>query len=214
MNEDQPPPGAEPQRRGSSRNSIGLTNAPGDLQATWGPTQTHLLLTQNHSSPLQLQSQAEASPLPTLLPTRAVRGLRPPQTPKTSPTGSGAVGGEGLVDTELLLLLLLGWSNSVPPAPHCLKAGGTPCSLSAVLHSPRARFPHRASFQELQCSVEFHLLPRCGLCLQRKGHPVLGTEEAVNVHSGSRPPHVSFREPALFLRALASLQSHSAQPGT
>lgn len=80
MNEDQPPPGAEPQRRGSSRNSIGLTNAPGDLQATWGPTQTHLLLTQNHSSPLQLQSQAEASPLPTLLPTRAVRGLRPPDT--------------------------------------------------------------------------------------------------------------------------------------
>lgn len=116
MNEDQAPPGAEPQRRGSSRNSIGLTNVPGDLQATWGPTQTHLLLTQNHS-PLQLQSQAEASPLPTLLPTRAVRGLRPPQTPKTSPTGSGAVGGEGLVDTELLLLLLLGWSNSVPRPP-------------------------------------------------------------------------------------------------
>lgn len=158
MNEDQPPPGAEPQRRGSSRNSISLTNAPGDLQATWGPTQTHMLLTQNHSSPLHLQPQAEASPLPTLLPTRAVRGLRPPQTPKASPTGSGVVGGEGLVGTELLLFLLLGWSNQRPPAPHRLKAGGTPCSLSAVLHGPRARFPHRASFQD--CSVPWSSICR------------------------------------------------------
>lgn len=50
------------------------------------------------------------------------------------------------------------WAGLTSAPPHRLKAGGTPRSLSAVLHGPWARLPHRASFQELQCSVEFHLL--------------------------------------------------------
>lgn len=93
------------------------------------------------------------------------------------------------------------WAGLSSAPPHRLKAGGTPCSVSAVLHGPG--HGSHTGLPSRNCRVPTS-------SIQSKGHPVLGTEEAVNVHGGSRPPHVSFRDsdlPALFLRALASAVS-------
>lgn len=206
MNEDQPPPGAEPQRRGSSRNSISLTNAPGDLQATWGPTQTHMLLAQNHSSPSSFSPRLRlllSQPCSLL---ELSEGSGPHRHPKPPQLAVVRWVGRGWWAQSFSCYCSRAGLTRAPP--HRLKAGGTPCSVSAVLHG--LGHDSHTGLPSRNCSV-----PQSSI--QRKGHPVLGTEEAVNVHGGSRPPHVSFRDsdlPALFLRALASLRSHSAQPGT